>query len=310
MRRRSAATAATSRSPRVATNLVAGDTNTVSDVFVRDRSLGTTTRTSVTSINNAQANEASDQPSISADGRYLAFSSFASNLIGSFDTSTNRDIFLRENATSNTVGFTFDANGDSSHPSIGLNSALPVIAYESTATNLVPNDTNGVTDVFVQDYFPFTLRTRVSTDVGGAQATGTSYGAALSSDGRYAGFRSQAPNLVTGDTNGGDDVFLHFAHPPVVNDIADPSSLPRGAVHQTVQIFGGNLENPAVGVARRRGHRALGDVQQPGAADPRRQRRRRPRRSAAATSTSRRSAAGPGITAGGRAICAGCFAVT
>jgi WD40-like Beta Propeller Repeat len=294
----------------VASNLVTGDTNLVSDVFVRDRTLATTTRASVSSINNAQANEGSDQPSISADGRYLAFSSFASNLIGSFDSSTNRDIFLRENATSNTVGFTFDANGDSSHPSIGLNSGLPVIAYESTATNLVQNDTNGVTDVFVQDYFPFTLRTRVSTDQGGAQSSGgTSYGAALSSDGRYAGFRSQATNLVTGDTNGGDDVFLHFAHPPVVGNSPNPTSLPRGAVHQSVQIFGGNLENPATvnlgdgvtvnSVTYNSPVLLILDVSV-----------------APAAAVGARNidvftlGSGPGVTAGGRGICAGCFAVT
>ncbi len=82
------------------------------------------------------------------------------------------------------------------------------VLFQSSATNLVPGDTNGVDDLFVRDRRA-NRTTRISVRTGGAQANGPSDDAAISRDGRYVAFRSEASNLVPGDTNGQADVFLH-----------------------------------------------------------------------------------------------------
>jgi len=143
-----------------AANLVPGDTNMEPDIFVRDRATGTTARVSVAS-KGTQANNFSFAPSISADGRYVAFFSVATNLVAG-DTNNRGDVFVHDLATGETerVSIASDgtqANGDSC---ASLNSCNPVtaisadgrvVAFESLATNLVPGDSNGVGDVFVRD---------------------------------------------------------------------------------------------------------------------------------------------------------------
>ena len=81
------------------------------------------------------------------------------------------------------------------------------VAFSSDATNLVPGDTNGTADVFVRDRQTGTTR-RVSVGSGGAQGNGLSVDPAISADGRFVAFASDATNLVPGDTNGADDVFV------------------------------------------------------------------------------------------------------
>lgn len=133
------------------TNLVASDTNGVSDIFLRNRQTGTTTRISV-SGSGGQADGASYTPYVSADGRYVTF--------------------------------------------------------ESLATNLVTGDTNGVRDIFVWDRTTGQVR-RVSVSSAGAEANGASYVPRLTPDGGAIVFYSEATNLVAGDSNGFDDVFVH-----------------------------------------------------------------------------------------------------
>jgi Tol biopolymer transport system component len=82
------------------------------------------------------------------------------------------------------------------------------VAFESDATNLVPGDTNGERDIFVRDRL-LGLTNRISVSSSGAQANGDSNGAALDAKGRFVAFHSSADNLVAGDTNGLDDVFVH-----------------------------------------------------------------------------------------------------
>ena len=191
-----------------ASNLVSGDTNGTSDVFVWDRSAGTTVRVSVTSA-GVQGNGPSDAPSISSDGRYVAFSSGATNLVAG-DTNAAQDIFVRDTLASTTerVNLTStagQANGNASSPDISPEGRY--VAFASAATNLVPGDTNARTDVFVRDRNVGST-TRVSVADGGAQSNGASDSPAISSDGRSVAFRSEATNLVGGDTNGASDVFL------------------------------------------------------------------------------------------------------
>ncbi len=191
-----------------ASNLVAGDTNGATDVFVRDTVAGTTTRISVDGA-GAQANSGSSAASISADGRYVAFSSDATNLVVG-DTNGNSDVFVRDTVVGTTTRLSVDGtgvqgNGYSSNPSISADGRY--VAFSSNATNLVVGDTNGASDVFVRDTVAGTT-TRLTIDGTGVQGNGYSYNPSISADGRYVALSSDATNLVVGDTNGASDVFV------------------------------------------------------------------------------------------------------
>ena len=190
-----------------ATTLVASDTNAMSDIFVRDMQSGITTRVSV-APNGAQANSVSASPCISADGRYVAFHSLASNLV-SGDTNGRADIFVHDLQSGATTRASVDsnatqANADSYNPSISADGRY--IAFESAATNLIPADT-GVNDIFVHDMQTGTT-VRASISSSGYQGNNTSTAASISGDGRYVAFYSYATNLVSGDTNGVNDIFV------------------------------------------------------------------------------------------------------
>jgi Tol biopolymer transport system component len=133
-----------------ASNLVGDDTNLADDVFVRDRVAGTTTRVSL-ATGGLQANDRSNTPSLSADGRYVVLASDATNLVVG-DTNGDTDVFLHDRQTGETVRVSVATDG-SEGPG---DRWLPVFsgnghfaAYQSVGTNLVPGDTNGVQDVFV-----------------------------------------------------------------------------------------------------------------------------------------------------------------
>jgi archaellum component FlaF (FlaF/FlaG flagellin family) len=135
-------------------NLVANDTNGTIDSFLRDRQLGTTTRISV-GLDGAQANGGSISPRISADGRYISFFSDATNLVPG-DTNDARDIFVYDRQTGITTRVNVDSNGAQTSGLLwgqgaGLSADGRYIVFTADATDLVPNDTNGVSDVFVRD---------------------------------------------------------------------------------------------------------------------------------------------------------------
>jgi Tol biopolymer transport system component len=221
----------------VATNLVPGDTNSANDIFLRDTCIGVasgcapaTSRISV-ATSGTQANDASDSPSLSADGRFIAFASGASNLVSS-DTNNSQDVFLRDTCIGaaagcppQTIRISLADNGSQANNGSGgasVSSDGRFVAFESRANNLVASDTNGDDDIFMRDTCvgapagcaPSTVR--VSVDSSGAQATSISSGgisngsflAAISTTGRFVVFTSFAFNLVTGDTNKVHDVFL------------------------------------------------------------------------------------------------------
>ncbi len=193
-----------------ATNLVPNDTNGRLDVFVHDRTTGTTTRVSV-ATGGRQASGDSYHPSISADGRCVVFTSNAPDLDPA-DGGGERDIYLHDRATGVTSLVSagpngFSPGGDSGTPQISADGWF--VTFSSTAAGLVADDTNGVADVFVRDRIKRTT-TRVSVGPGGAQAIGgVSDEPAISASGRYVAFLSAATNLVAGDANGLRDVFLH-----------------------------------------------------------------------------------------------------
>ncbi len=195
-----------------ANNLVPSDTNDAVDVFVRDLVSMTTTRESVSGL-GVQANGFSDDAVISRNGRYVAFWSSASNLLYG-DTNGAWDVFRRDLETGQVLrvsvrGTATQANGHSSSPSISGDGRY--IVFASEATNLVTGDTNEASDIFLRD-MQTSVTTRVSVSSSGMQANGSSYGPKISPDGRYVAFRSQASNLVEGDTNGVDDIFVRDLH--------------------------------------------------------------------------------------------------
>jgi Tol biopolymer transport system component len=193
------------------TNLVPGDSNAVSDIFVRDIVSNITSRVSISTA-GAQANGASFNSAISNDGRYVAFSSGATNLVAG-DTNAQFDIFVRDRTGGTTarVSMTYlngQANNLCDTPSISGNGRY--VSYQSTATNLVPGDTNALRDVFRFDRNTSSVL-RISLSTAGAQGDGNSDSASMSSDGRYVLFHSAATNFVAGDLNGQPDVFRRDA---------------------------------------------------------------------------------------------------
>ena len=192
-----------------ANNLVPDDTNSRSDVFVHDRQTGQTTRASIAS-DGTQGNGNSDTPAISHSGRYVAFVSNASNLVPG-NMLPRRTVFVHDRQTGQTtrVSIAFDgtqASGESGDPAISSDGRY--VAFWSYANNLVPGDTNRLSDVFVHDR-QTGQTTRVSIASDGTQGNHNAFEPAISRDGRYIAFASKASNLVLGDTDSRSDIFVH-----------------------------------------------------------------------------------------------------
>lgn len=189
-----------------ASNLIVGDTNGARDVFVAEA--GSITRVSVSS-SGAQANGPSQSlggsPAISADGLVIAFYSLATNLVPR-DMNGWTDVFVRDRAVGTTERISVasdgtEANGPSFYPSISADGRF--VAFQSTASNLVPGDTNGVSDIFVHDRL-----TGTTERVCGLQGNAFSLSASISPDGNFVAFASLASNFVPNDTNRHVDVFV------------------------------------------------------------------------------------------------------
>jgi Tol biopolymer transport system component len=207
-----------------ANNLVAGDTNGASDIFLRDRSLGLTERVSVAS-GGTQGNNNCFHLALSANGRFVAFESLASNFIPG-DTNNELDIFLRDrlNGTTELVSISMTAapgNAASQTPSISADGRY--VAFTSEATNIVPGDTNNHPDVFVRDCQSGNTQ-RASVSTGSTQGNGNSVFPWISSTGRYVSFTSDASNLIVGDTNGFGDIFVRDLR----NDTTERASVAAG----------------------------------------------------------------------------------
>lgn len=200
-----------------ASNLVPDDTHGYSDVFVRDRIAGTTSRVSV-SPSGAQGDDESRVPVLSADGRFVAFQSFASNLAGP-DSNSFYDVFRHDRRTGQTIKVSVAPDGSEGIGDSGGDEPIPVngvaisadgrwVAFQSIAQNLVPG---GISMYFGHVYLRDCLNQRtflVSTSASGIEANHFCRRPSISGDGRYVAFESAASNLVPGDTNQGRDVFV------------------------------------------------------------------------------------------------------
>ena len=167
------------------TNLVPGDTNSEVDIFVHDRQIGRTTRVSVAS-NGSQADKESSWPSISADGRYVAFRSRAENLVIN-DTNDRADIFVHDQKTGETTRVSVSSSGiqadleSSSWPKISADGRY--VVFTSRASNLVLNDNDGGMDVFIHD-----LQTRQTTTPPFVYSGNVESQVSISADGRFVTF--------------------------------------------------------------------------------------------------------------------------
>lgn len=185
-----------------ATNLVPGHTNYGLAIFVHDRQTGRTTRVSDPA--------GAEMCAISADGRFVAFVSMATNLVPG-DTNDTPDIFVHDRETGMTSRVSVSSGGEqakatSRSPSISADGRY--VAFDSGALNLVLGDTNRAVDVFVHDR-QTGQTTRVSISSSGEEGDDISAGPSISADGRFIAFGSSAFNLVAGDTNGWGDIFVH-----------------------------------------------------------------------------------------------------
>lgn len=189
-------------------NDLAADDTVSDDVFLRDVKSGTTTWVS-RPVRQTGFDGQSRYPSISNDGRYIAFQSGSSKLVADDTDDVNSDIFVYDRVTKKSAKITRNADGNSLLPTISANGRF--VGFISQASNLVDNDTNGTWDTFVYDRQTNTT-TRINVTPEGLQSTGDSLLVLsrpdLSADGRFIGFESAAKDLSVNDTDSAIDVFL------------------------------------------------------------------------------------------------------
>ncbi len=193
-----------------ATNLVLGDTNGFSDIFVVTTFTGAISRVNLANT-GTQANGSSFRPALSSTGRYVVFESSATNLVSPATASGITHIYLRDTQTGTTSLVSVDSAGtagDGNSTQARVSADGRYVVFASNATNLVAGDTNGVRDIFLRDTVAGTT-TRVSVATDGTQGNGLSRSPSITADGSQIAFSSASSNLVAGDTNGVPDIFVH-----------------------------------------------------------------------------------------------------
>ena len=222
-----------------ATNLVAGDVNGNGDIFVYDRNLDT-----VESITFG-ADDDSGIPVISADGRYVTFTSDATNLVAG-DTNLEMDAFVYDRNTDTMERVSVDADGiegdtGASRDSTSISSDGRYVAFISASTNLVSGDTNGNGDVFVYDRNLDTIE-RVSVATDGTEADGVSENAIISPNGRFVFFVSGSSNLISGgELNDFKNIFVRDLSIDLTTRVSIGENGEQGngeSLQQTPQAFG------------------------------------------------------------------------
>ncbi len=242
--------------------LLPEDTNGVSDIYVHDDVTDTLRRVSISATGREAIGGESTHAAISATGRFIAFESLASNLVYS-DTNGLSDVFLHDRDADEdgvfdelggigTIRISVSSaglqaiGGGSTAPSISGNGRS--IAFQSSATNLVAGDGNGVADVFVHDrLLGRTVRASIATD-GATPTVGASARPAISQNGRFIAFDSAAV-LTAGDTNAARDVFVHDRDPDGDGVMDEPGAVATRRVSVAsdgAPALGGDSVDPSI----------------------------------------------------------------
>lgn len=234
----------------VASGLVPGDTNGFADVFVHDRATRVTSRVSVDSA-GGQAIWGGGSPSLSADGRFVAFISISSLVPA--DTNLTSDVYVHDRLTGVTLRVSVSSSGtqgnaDCSDSSISADGRF--VAFVSEATNLVPGDTNNRSDVFVHDRLT-SVTSRESVDSAGIEGSG-GMSPSISDDGRFVTFASDSSTFVSGDTNGRRDIFVRDRSSGVTSRVSVDSAgvqannqcnLPKISFDGSIVVFSSQATN-------------------------------------------------------------------
>jgi len=195
--------------------IAGGDSNSIYDIFLKDLQTGSLYRVSTTSTGKQAGpgdwGTGSLAPSVSANGRYVAFESSAPDLVTA-DTNQTNDIFLKDRQTGTLTRVSTSSSGTQSTGGGSYGASLStdghLVAFESDASNLLGGDTNGYRDIFVKNVVTGAVTLVSSTSAGAQGVNGGSTAAVLSADGQFVLFKSWATNLVEGDTNGQADWFV------------------------------------------------------------------------------------------------------
>ena len=196
-----------------ASNLVAGDTNGVRDVFGWLAQDPTGIERLSVGPGGVQANAASFAPTVSGDGRVVAFSSGASNLTPGVSGINEIHVIRRDVVAGTNKLISVNASG------VAQEAGNPVLSEDgnrlafSTFWPLLASDTNNLWDIYVYDHAASSLQRVSLTSTGGERNQGTesasrSVAPAISGDGRFVAYATTASNVVPGDTNGLQDVFV------------------------------------------------------------------------------------------------------
>ena len=207
--------------------LIADDDNGLSDVF---SARGGSIRRLSEGTGDTEADGFSDQPALSSDGRFVAFRSEATNLTSGSDQVATSDVFVTALAggterVSLGIGGA-QPNGDSEDPAISGNGSI--VAFRSSASNLVPGDGNGLDDIFVYDRNA-NLTERVSVASNGAEGSAHAIQPSVSADGRFVAFASADTSLTPGDTDNVIDVFVHDRSTGATTRVSERKGSPFGA---------------------------------------------------------------------------------
>jgi hypothetical protein len=195
----------------LASNLVSDiSPGSMSQIFRRDIDSSVTELISVANGGGMGDSSCDYVTDMSADGRFVVFASSSTNLLASA-TNGQQQIFLRDTVSGVTELISqssagVEGDGGSKNPRVSEDGNY--VVFESYASNLVSGDTNAMKDIFLRNRASG-VTTRVSVDSAGNQADGASYSPAMTKDAYFIAYASDATNLVSGDTNGVRDIFVH-----------------------------------------------------------------------------------------------------
>ncbi len=238
----------------LASNLILGDNNDTFDVFLKDAQTQQIWLVSTSLGGAGPANGPSFEPSVSADGRYVLFTSYASDIVAN-DTNNNPDMFVWDKTTQENIRVSVAWDGGEGNGSADggdLSGDGVWVVFTSDSENLIPGDSNGKIDIYLRDLETWELF-RLTPSLG-VEANGNSFEPVINLDGTKVAFSSTASNWVaTGAWSGHEDVYLHdvglgqtsyvvrsTTDGPGNNSSSDPKISPNGR-YVAFQSYASNL---------------------------------------------------------------------